>query len=176
MLVEQIKKGNVSAYKELFSDYYPILCCFAEKFLSNEDLCKDVAQDALLKYWENRVNFNNIYQVKSFLYIVTKNLALNLIKKSTKLVDIKLGIEHFSEFDINNSIIEHETQLLVRKAINTLPKRMKEIIEYSMMGMQNSDIAERLSIAEGTVHTLKKRAYKKLKSILGNNYCYLIFL
>ena len=168
--------GSIPAYKELFADYYPILCCFAEKFLSNEDTCKDVAQEALLKYWESRDNFNSIYQVKSFLYVVTKNMALNIIKKGSKQVDIENSQGYISESDINNSIIEHETLLLVRKAVDNLPKRMKEIIEFTLMGVQNSDIAERLSIAEGTVHSLKKRAYKKLKESLGSSFYFLIIL
>lgn len=176
MLVDKIKEGNISAYKELFADYYPILCCFAEKFLSDNNLCKDVAQEALLKYWESRENFNNIAQVKSFLYVVTKNMSLNIIKKNTKQVNLDISAGYLGESDINNSIIEHETLLLVRKAVDALPSRMKEIIEFSLMGMQNSDIAERLSIAEGTVHSLKKRAYKKLKESLGSSFYFLIAL
>ena len=44
-----------------------------------------------------------------------------------------------------------------------------------MCGKKNSEIAAELSIAEGTVHALKKAAYKKLRKKLKEHF-YLLFL
>lgn len=63
-IVEAIKKGDQAAFRELFEDYYPVLCVFATKFLRDEEQCKDVAQEALLAYWERREDFDDIYKVK----------------------------------------------------------------------------------------------------------------
>lgn len=179
-LIDLIRQGDVSAFKELFTDFYPILCCFAEKYVSDKAISKDIAQEALLKYWENRANFNNIYKVKSYLYVVTKNMALNILKKNKKNIGIDDNCKINTPGNDNNllydHIIEHEVMLLVRKAVSALPNRMREIIELSMEGYQNKDIANTLNIAEGTVHTLKKQAYKKLKNALGNNFCYILLL
>lgn len=176
MIVDQIKSGNVAAFKELFNDYFPILCCFAQRFISDDELCKDVAQEALLKYWENRTNFDNFFKVKGYLYVVTKNMALNIVKKNNRNSGISEKENYLpgEDLDIDNSIIEHEVMLMVRKAVVELPNRMRQIIDLSMMGAQNKDIAESLGIAEGTVHSLKKQAYKKLKHTLGKNFCYIL--
>ncbi len=176
MIIDKIKAGCKDSFRELFSDYYPILCCFAENFLNDRDLSKDVAQEALLKYWEQKENFSNINQVKSFLYTVTKNMSLNILKRAGKISDLEHNCDISSDFDLQRSVIEHETLLMVRKAVSSLPDRMREIVELTMSGAQNSDIAERLGIAEGTVHSLKKRAYKKLKSVLGSHFCYLLMI
>jgi len=176
MIVDKIKSGDKEAFRELFKDYFPILCCFANKFVKDKDICEDIAQEALLKYWENRSNFDNIFKVKGYLYVVTKNMSLNVVKKNSKNSDIAEQ-EHtiiVSDIDINDSIIEHEVLLMIRKAVSGLPNRMREIINLSMMGAQNKDIAQSLGIAEGTVHSLKKQAYKKLKHTLGKNFCYIL--
>lgn len=176
MIVGRIKSGDVDAFKELFSDYFPILCSFAQKFIADKDICEDIAQEALLKYWENRSNFENLFKVKGYLYVVTKNMALNIVKKNSRNSDISEK-EHtlaVTDIDINDSIIEHEAMLMVRKAVLALPNRMREIINLSMIGAQNKDIAQSLGIAEGTVHSLKKQAYKKLKHTLGKNFFYIL--
>lgn len=176
MIVDKIKRGDIGAFKELFDSYFPILCCFAERFIKEKDICEDIAQEALLKYWENRNNFDNFYKVKGYLYTVTKNMSLNVIKKKSRSSDLSDEDEAIIvlESDINDSIIEHEVMLMVRKAVSDLPNRMREIINLSMIGAQNKDIAQTLGIAEGTVHSLKKQAYKKLKHVLGKNFFYIL--
>ena len=49
-LIEDIKQGDRAAFRELFEDYYPILCVFAMKYIRDEEQCKDVAQETLLTY------------------------------------------------------------------------------------------------------------------------------
>ena len=66
---------------------------------------------------------------------------------------------------------------MVRKAVEELPTQMRNIILYSMKGLKNHEIADKLQISEGTVHTLKKFAYRKLReSLKGINYALLLFL
>lgn len=176
MFVNEIKSGSKEAFREFFSDFYPILCSFAFRFLKDRQKSKDVAQEVLLKYWENRTDFSNISQVKGFLYVSTKNLSLNILKRENH--NVGESFTSFSEAvaDTDRLIIESETIRVVRKAVNDLPDRMREIVELTLMGVRNSDIADRLGIAEGTVHSLKKRAYKKLKEVLGSNFCLLLML
>ena len=157
-LIEDIKQGDRAAFRELFEDYYPILCVFAMKYIRDEEQCKDVAQETLLTYWQNRADFEDIFKVKGYLYRVARNRCLNMIRREQ--VD-----EHFVK----------EAYLLVRKAVGALPVQMRKIIELAMQGKKNAEIAAELSISEGTVHTLKKTAYKKLRDRLQEHFYLLLF-
>ena len=113
------------------------------KYIRDEEQCKDVAQETLLTYWQNRADFEDIFKVKGYLYRVARNRCLNMIRREQ--VD-----EHFvkealteSEAYFENEVIRQETYLLVRK--------------------------------EGTVHTLKKTAYKKLRDRLQEHFYLLLF-
>ena len=54
---------------------------------------------------------------------------------------------------------------------------MRNIILYSMKWLKNNEIADKLQISEGTVHKLKKIAYRKLReSLKGINYILCLFL
>lgn len=163
------------AFRELFEDYYPILCVFAMKYIRDEEQCKDVAQETLLTYWQNREDFKDIFKVKGYLYTVARNRCLNMIKRGH--VD-----EHYveealreSEAYFEDEVVRQETYLLVRKAVEALPTQMRRIIELAMQGKKNAEIAAELSIAEGTVHALKKTAYKKLREQLKEYFYFLLF-
>ena len=129
-LIEDIKQGDRAAFRELFEDYYPILCVFAMKYIRDEEQCKDVAQETLLTYWQNRADFEDIFKVKGYLYRVARNRCLNMIRREQ--VD-----EHFvkealteSEAYFENEVIRQETYLLVRKAVGALPYRCVKLLSW----------------------------------------------
>ena len=118
-IIADIRRGNKQAFKKLFDDYYPILCVFASHYIEDKEVCKDIAQDVLLAYWERKEDFDNILKVKSFLYTVTRNKCLNHLKHE------QLDIPNFSgqeEFDsgFEAAIIEQETFHMVRKAVDSI--------------------------------------------------------
>lgn len=174
-IVSSIINGDKNSFKELFEDYYPVLCSFSLKFIDDEEQCKDIAQEALLLYWERRADFDALYKVKSFLYTVTRNRCLNVLRRNK--VDAKYINEVSYESDIfmDNNIIEQEAYLLVRKAVESLPPQMRAVIEYSIEGLKRSQIALEMGIAEGTVHSLKKTAYRKLQQQLQDHFYMILF-
>lgn len=175
-IITEIKRGNKQAFKELFDDYFPILCVFSTHYINDKEVCKDISQESLLAYWERKEDFNDILKVKSFLYTVTRNKCLNQLKHAQlDLTDFPSQEE--SETDFEAAIIEQETFRLVRKSVEKLPAQMRNIIIYAMEGLKNHEIADKLQISEGTVHTLKKIAYRKLReSLKGITYTLLLFL
>lgn len=174
-LIEDIKRGDRTAFRELFEDYYPVLCVFALKYLRDEEQCKDIAQETLLTYWQNRADFEDIFKVKGYLYMVARNRCLNVIKRGQ--VDEHYVREALLEPEsyFEDEVIRQETYLLVRKAVDALPDQMRRIIELAMLGKKNAEIATTLAIAEGTVHTLKKTAYKKLRDRLQDHFYLFLF-
>ncbi|MDR2131150.1 MAG: sigma-70 family RNA polymerase sigma factor [Odoribacteraceae bacterium] len=174
-IILEIRSGDREAFREFFEDYYPVLCSFARKYLFDTERCRDIAQEALLTYWEERGRFLDLSEARRFLYTVTRNACFNVLKKE-RAADRYLqasGQEYADDFE--EKIIEHEVFLLLHKAVNGLPTQMRRIIEYSLQGMRNSEIAREIGIAEGTLHTLKKRAYRKLREAMKDHFYVLLF-
>lgn len=175
-IVADIRIGNKNSFKEFFADYYPILCVFASKYVKDEEQCKDIAQETLLSYWEKRADFEDIYKVKGFLYMVARNRCLNYLKREqinqAYVSEAMLGSEQY----FHEEVIEQETYALVRKAIEALPLQMRTIIRYTMEGLKNPQIAAEMGIAEGTVHSAKKAAYRKLREQLREHFYVLLLM
>ena len=75
----------------------------------------------------------------------------------------------------HDKLIETESYRIFYAAIETLSPQGREVIQLALDGLKNSEIAARLGIAESSVHTQKKIAYKKLRVVL-KDYYYLIYL
>ena len=78
-----------------------------------------------------------------------------------------------SEQEFRNQVMEEEVHRIFNHAIDNLPLQMRTVIRYSLDGLKNSEIAEKMGLAEGTIHAYKKEAYRKLK-ISMREYYYLL--
>lgn len=175
-IVQDIKDGKVAAFKELFEDYYPMLCVFASKYIGDGEECKDVAQEALISYWEHRADFDDIHKVRAYLYMVARNRCLNLLKREQVHAAAVEEMSRESDEAFEEHVMEQETYRLVRQAVDALPPQMRSIIRHAMEGMTNPEIARAMNIAEGTVHAQKKAAYRKLRDTLKDHFYLLLFL
>lgn len=177
-IIADIKLGDLNAFKEFFDDYYVMLCVFAARYLRDDEQCKDVAQEVLSGYWERRKNFDDIYKVKGYLYTATRNLCLNILRhekvNQSYLKDHGADLELECVFE--DHVIEQETYFWVHKAIEELPPQMRKIIQYSLDGLKNPQIALEMGIGEGSVKSLKQTAYRKLREQLKEHFYVLLLL
>lgn len=171
--IEKIREGDERAFKELFDAYYQALCVFAATFLRDDDLAADIVQECFVKFWHRRAGFNDAFNIKSFLYAMVRNHCLNYIRDN-KLVREDLSVVMSEEF-YTETLIEEETYRMFYEAVDALPVQTRQVIQLALDGLKNSEIAERLGVAESSVHTLKKLAYKKLRVAL-KDYYYLVFV
>lgn len=171
--IRKIIRGDKETFKVLFESFFIPLSKFVEKYGLAQDEAEDVAQESLVKYWQRRADFDNIYKVRSFLYITAKNGALN-IKCSQSVFtksQAKISEEERESSNSNNddnifyeAFIISEVYRLMHYQIEQLPTRTKEIVKLQLEGLSNKEISEKLGISIETTKTLKKLAKKKLSS------------
>ena len=105
----------------------------------------------------------------------------NIMKEyaSRGKIDIYVSYEDLSETAVSlhyNQVMEEEVHRIFNHAIDKLPLQMRMVINLSLDGLKNSEIAEKMNLSEGTVHAYKKEAYKKLRISLKDYYYLLPFL
>ncbi len=173
-LEKDLLKGSEHAFHSLFKMLYPSLCLFSKKYVVNSHVAEDIAQDAFVKYWNKRINFNSIPQIKSYLYVTVRNASLNHLRDHAKNTESEILDKEEVEDQISKDIIEEESYRLFYQAVNQLPVQMKSVILYSLKGLKNKEIAEMMEISNNTVHSHKKEAYKRLKVLLKDHYYLLV--
>jgi RNA polymerase sigma-70 factor (family 1) len=169
-----LNRDDKKAFKQFFEGFFPSVCIYAGKYLKDNDLAEDFAQEAFIEFWKSRGTFADIKAIKGFIYTVTRNKCLNYLKitgiRENIIKNDLLSDDYFYEL-----ILEEETYSIVYNAVNKLPPQSRKIIWLSLEGNKNQDIAERLAISVNTVKTLKKNAYKELRSQL-KDHIYILFL
>jgi len=149
-------------FKPFFESFYSSLCLFARKYVQNSDVAADMAQEAFIKLWNGKEAFDSENAMKGYLYMVTRNSCLNYIKHH-KVVSDYAAQNLEKELFFRDNILEEETYSEVHKAIEVLPSQGKRVVQMSMKGIKNPEIALRLNISINTVKSVKSNAYRLLR-------------
>lgn len=171
---------NRNNFKFFFQEYFEPVFQFARKYTEDEDTARDIAQDAFIRLYERRADFDAMEKAKSFVYITARNLCLDHLKhrkiEHQYAQIIKTEEEEAEEQFYLEEVTYQETLRILRAAINQLPPQTREVILGSLDGKNNNEIAETLGISVNSVKTLKKNAYKSLREILGKHYLLILLL
>ena len=169
-LIKKLVNGEELAYKSIFEDYYAVMVVFANKYLNNIEMAKEIAQIVFVKLYEKRNSIKIKVSIKSYLYKMVYNSCLNYFK-SQQIQNIH--IEKYSkEIDVFTEYIDFieqsENELRLFKAIEKLPPGCKSILLQSRIdGKKNKEIAEEHQISIRTVETQISKALKLVKEGLS---------
>ena len=166
------KDGNTQDFEYVFKLYYNRIYGFANKFIEDEDDCKEIAQETFIKLWNSRDSINKEKAVQSYLFQTAKNACLNLIRQNK--VRTKYASQYIQEREkrINSEILNsiesntltfQELDELVKKSISELPDKCKLVfMKKRFEGMKNKEIALQMGITTKAVEANMTRALKNL--------------
>lgn len=139
---------------------------YANRFLPLRNECEDLVQDIFVNLLEKDLTFPDETSLRVYLYKSTRNKCYNHIKhlkvKDKYVSNIIKRAEDENLF--LQEVLEEEITRQLHQAVKTLSGRKKEIIELSLRGMKNDEIAQTLGIQIQTVKTIKSAAYKSLRA------------
>ncbi len=153
-LVEQIKRNDKKAFKELYFIYYERLFRFAWNRTSSKEKAAEFVQELFVKVWIKRKNLDAEKSVQAFLFRALKNLMIDASKlHSAKNVELDEARDSASEKDI-------DLKIDLYNAIDNLPPKIQDVYLLSRYdGFKYSEIAE---ICKISVKAVEKRMAKAL--------------
>lgn len=167
-------------FSEMYLTYYPKLVRFAKEFVMLEEDAENITQDVFADLWERRDSMSEIENVNAYLFRLVKNRSLDYLKRkiseqkyveSTQTnfeIELSLKLQSLDRFDACYFSEGNETEILIRAAINSLPKRCRDIFLMSRLeGLKYKEISERLGISINTVECQMGIALKKLRGKLS---------
>src|ERR1700761_1341096 len=98
------------AYKRLFTALYPYLYPFARALVKAKEPAEEVVSDVFIKLWEKRKEIEKIENLKLYLYVTTRHIALNYLDKQKRKPTSPL--DYFQHSDLISVHLDPE-QLLI---------------------------------------------------------------
>ena len=147
---------------DLHMKYRKDILRFANSILHDPYLAEDVVQEVFLRLHEYVDNIGDIesVQAKNYVMTITKNVALNMIRKVHKEVPLS---------SINEvSVQENQDKLLVLKEVlKSLPLEQRNTLHLNLMGYSIQEIAKILNENPGTIQRRLYRTKQYLQAELG---------
>lgn len=166
-LINRLKKGDESAYELLFKEFYRVLTVYANKYVKDMEMAKEIVQDLFVHLYEKRQDLDIKSSLKSYLFRSAHNRCINYINAQ------KIRKQHaeyvYKTAEIKEDIIEQEMnkselEEALFEAINQLPPKCQSIFKMNRFkGMSNIEIAQQLKLSKRTVETQISKALRILR-------------
>lgn len=162
-----IEKGDERAFTQAYDRYHKLLYVLAYHYLMNANMAEDVVQHVFSRLWEFRTELRVGISLKNYLFTMTKNHVLNLIRNENSAITKNYEMAQSAPVYEDNLIENLEKKELMSnfyKAVDMLPVQKREICLMKVREeLTNQEIAERMKLSVNTVKTHYSEALKLLR-------------
>ena len=160
-LIEACRKGNRASQKALYDRFCKKMMVVCLRYSRSTPEAEDILQEGFVKVFHGLEGFRQDAKLETWMTRIMVNTALNHHRKKLYLFPM-VDVE---EIEIPQAEVSlsgmHFTQLL--DMIQALPQGCQVVFNlFAMEGYSHKEIAEMLSISEGT----SKSQYARAKSLL----------
>lgn len=167
MFSESIRASDTEAYEVLFKAEYENVKFFIQHYLHDTAEAEDLAQETFAALWTNRDRIDPTRNIRSFLFTIARNRALNhLTMLRTRMTDpleksaVNLSIESLSSEHMISRIDALDMKRIIDLVYEKMPELTRKI--FVMNRDENMTYEE---IAESTGLTVKKVEYNMVKAL-----------
>lgn len=173
-LIKSIAKGNKPAYRKLYDSYSLKVYNTALSYCQKIEDAEEVTQDVFTKIFLNASTFKGNSSLNTWIYRITVNTSLNLLKKKKRSSNI---FSLFGNEKMDNLTFEHPGIILENKekgaqlfkAIQTLPESQKTAFILSHIEeLPQKEVADIMNTSLKAVESLLQRAKGNLRKKLTN--------
>jgi RNA polymerase sigma-70 factor (ECF subfamily) len=172
-LLKKVADGDHNAFRAFYEIIYPIVYQFVRCFLSDKEDCREVVSEIFYVIWKYKENLMTVDNIKSWLFIVCRNEAYHFLKQKEKYSFVSIDDMPVElQIDVTDvGFIDDEMHIIYQNAVNELPERCKLIFLMAKEEhLKYREIAEILSITEGTVAQQMNNAIRKITGIVKRQY------
>lgn len=176
-LLQQVAKGDEFSFRLLYENWQGQLASYIFRITKSKEITAEIVQDVFLKIWISREALSEVDNFKSYLFIVSRNQAINALKKAMRELKKVRDWEKISKDETQSEDFENERFSLVDEAIEQLSPRQKEVfILHRYEKFTYQQIADKLGIGKESVKTHIGLAVKAITKYLKGHLLLIAFL
>lgn len=172
-LFTRLSDDDEYAFGVIFDRYWPQVYGTSLHLTKQPELARDLSQDIFVKLWENRGKLKNVINPASYIFILSKNLITDYLRKkvfNAENIDYLIQYFQYATAGLQEHIEYRELETLLNKAINSLTGKVKEVFVLSRKeGLTHEQIAERLGISVVSSKTYVVRALQHIRKFMDTH-------
>lgn len=156
-----------SRFKEILLPLGTMLYKVAYRIVGDEDIAKDMVQDAYMSMWNKREYLEDLDNVESFAVKVVKNRCVDYLRTRHIYNGLDDGAQETESCIDETDVYEHHERLdRVMQMMNCLPERQKRVLLMrSVQDLSMEEIGQVTGLTDVNVRTLLSRARKRLREM-----------
>ena len=153
-------------FQAVYRELYPSLSRYVHRFTGDTDAAADIVQDSFMRLLEHDLPRD---EVRPWIFVVATNLARDRVRKRERrrrllVANQEKTVAASSPLD---DLERAERIELVRKALERLSERDRQMLLMREEGFRYTEIAEAVGVRSTSVGALVARALKKFSAAYG---------
>jgi RNA polymerase sigma-70 factor (ECF subfamily) len=182
-LVNQFKKGDLTAFEEIISRYEAKVMNLALRFTRNQEDAEEVMQDVFTTVYRKIDGFRGQSAFSSWLYRIVVNAAFMKLRKKKQsqtisMEDLAPAVkqycmerDHAAHTHSHGVAVTRELQEVLQKAIDRLPDQYRAVfVLRDVDGLSNQETGEILDLSIPAVKSRLHRSRIMLRKKLQRYY------
>lgn len=177
-LVQRVQAGDKKSFDVLVLKYQHKVVNLVMRYVHDQDVSQDVAQEAFIKAYRGLKNFRGESAFYTWLYRIAINTAKNhLVSQGRRAPANDIDADEAEQYEGESALKEYATpehellrdeiQAMVTQAIESLPDDLRTaIVLRELEGMSYEEIAEAMECPIGTVRSRIFRAREAIDKVL----------
>jgi RNA polymerase sigma-70 factor (family 1) len=169
-IINGLHKGDEASIRALYAMHYRALCYFAERLVHDKAEAEDIAVETFLKLLNKRNDFDNLRDIKSFLFTAARNACIDFLRKLKVRNKGNMEPELLSVPDE----LAGEAEMITAKILQTiyaeaenLPGQCRQVFKsFFIEGKSTAIIAAEMGLSPQTVLNQKIKALQLLRLTL----------
>ncbi|MEJ2186763.1 MAG: sigma-70 family RNA polymerase sigma factor [Gemmatimonadota bacterium] len=168
-LIVGIRSGDTQALQRLITTYWDALVQYAGRVMGGSGDPQDVVQEAFIRLWTRRERWTDEGSVRSLLYTVTRNAALDERRRQARSERVALAADppHLPT-EASAEVETSQLRTAAAKAVAALPPKRREVFRLAREeGLTYAEIAAVMGLSAQTVANHMSLALADLRSALA---------
>jgi len=171
-ILKKAAGGDIQAFREIYKVASSYVYNVAFRISSNKEEAEEITQDVFLKIHKNLKYFQFRCRIKTWIYRIAVNTAINAAKKRSGELARRTDFNEDILYRPSSEVLEQrldkeENEALVNKLLRVLnPQQRACVVLRDIEGLSYKEIAQALKVNINTVRSRLKRARQALLSAI----------
>lgn len=162
--------GDKSSFEQIVISFKDNLIYFINRYVHSLSLAEEIAEDSFVALLLHKNSFNFKYSVKTYLFAIGKNKALNVIKKNKRhrqepLSDFEYSLQ--DNFALEEKVLENERKRMINACLGRIKSDYSSVLYlYYFEQMDKQECSKILKKSKKQIENLLYRGREALKKEL----------